>query len=138
MNLDFLNDRELLDHLRNYSTDPIMLRLVTIAETNFDLKESLMRLGFDEHLEIEGRDIASHISYLENEISYLTDDRDELEKEVYSLSTKTVISLIEELRTESASLNHENRRIRRDLETTNKQLADTKEKLKAWDYLRKS
>ena len=148
MNIDHLTDDELIRHLDNTSSDPLVRRLVDIFVKNDDMIfQQLVNAGMDKdgrfETDYEYKPVGEYIEYLRSELAYYQTEAEELEyklqdkkDEVKNLSARSIAEVIAELHsvikeTDQRARNNEQARQRaeeaRDL---------AREQLRAWNHLR--
>jgi uncharacterized protein with von Willebrand factor type A (vWA) domain len=151
MYLNQLSDKELLNHLDNVSSDPLILRLVNMVRTMHEgLIEDLVDAGMDLQTMSfqDGRD-GDHY-YAAHYIRHLIEERDHWREEHYvqqedaqdlreklkQRETLTVSKLIEELRNNALSAQSMQRMAQRDLEKAYEAREEMRKKLDMWDTMR--
>jgi hypothetical protein len=149
MYLDNLTDRELIDRVVKFSTDPIQLKLATIMERMpGNILDDLHDVGMDptwceftdeyggkRHTGDYIRHLRSEIDYFQNELQELQEKYQQSLRQVEDMKTRPVSELISELHRELSKRDSDFEVARR---TTEKAIADRdqmKDKLSMWAKL---
>ena len=136
MNLLHYSDSELLNYLDLYSTDPVIRRLLTIADRSEQFISELHNVGMDTDVYFENTfSPAEYIQHLENEIECYSRDLAQATNRVYQLETRTLMSFVEDVNQALKAANQKVTRISIDLRKAEEELKESQDKLKAWNLL---
>lgn len=136
MNLLHYSDSELLNYLDLYSTDPVIRRLLTIADRSEQFISELHNVGMDTDGYFESTfSPAEYIQHLENEIECYSRDLAQATNRVYQLETRTLMSFVEDVNQALKAANQKVTRISMDLIKAEEELKESQDKLKAWNLL---
>ena len=136
MNLLHYSDSELLNYLDLYSTDPVIRRLLTIADRSEQCISELHNVGMDTDGYFENTfSPAEYIQHLENEIECYSRDLAQATNRVYQLETRTLMSFVEDVNQALKAANQKVTRISMDLIKAEEELKESQDKLKAWNLL---
>lgn len=136
MNLLHYSDSELLNYLDLYSTDPVIRRLLTIADRSEQFISELHNVGMDTDVYFENTfSPAEYIQHLENEIECYSRDLAQATNRVYQLETRTLMSFVEDVNQALKAANQKVTRISIDLRKAEEELKESQDKLKAWNLV---
>lgn len=148
MNTSHLRDDELIRHLDNTSTDPLIRRLVDIFTKNDDMIfQQLLKVGMDRdglfETDYEYKPVGEYIEHLRSELAYYQTEAEELqykledEKDrVKQLSARSIATVMEELKKEIKNLDWKVSVSNEDRMKAVKERDLAKEQLRAWNHLR--
>lgn len=141
MNLLSLSEREMLDYLATFSTDPVIQRLVGMIdytkEEYKNLVDNLVDAGMDEDfLVFHGMTSpGSYIKDLEYQIEDLEREKNSLEEEIDELKTKTVVDFIAEVKQEQLELKQQMHIVKTDNGVLQRRAEDLQAKLDMWTVM---
>ena len=143
MNLDSLSERELVNYLAMYSTDPVIQRLIGMIEYTREeytnLVDNLVDAGMDrDFLVFHGMTSpGSYIKELEMQVDELERDVDSLHEDLDELKTKTVLEFLGEVKLELKTMRQLHATDTEKIRGLEKELEKTQEKLRVWNVMNK-
>lgn len=138
MNLDALSERELVNYLLMYNTDPVVQRLLSVIEcrqTDYDdLVDELVSVGMDRHyLVFDHNDSpGEYISNLVRNVEGLEQENSQLQEEVDELKTKTVLDFLGEVKRELKLAREQQYEAAQRTKKLQEELDQAKSKLDTW------
>lgn len=143
MNLTYLTDKELINHVIKFDDDPVRVRLATANERiSGAIWDDLVDCGMDEtYCTFESEwggsmHTGQYINHLREEIDLRDDELRQLRGELDDLKARTVADLIAELNQEITSQKYLAQQAKEAKYKAEKEAEDAKEKLKMWNHLR--
>lgn len=143
MNLDSLSERELVNYLAMYSTDPAVHRLIGMIEYTreeyTDLVDNLVEAGMDrDYLVFHGlTSPGSYIKELEFQVDELERDVERLNEDLEELKTKTVLEFLSEVKQELKIMRQRQSTDTNTIRSLEHELKATQEKLQVWNVMNK-
>ena len=143
MNLNYLSDNELIDHVIKHDSDLVRVRLAThMQRVAGAIIDDLERAGMDptycnfrsivnENKYLPG----DYISHLENEIEYLNQQREQDAKEIHELQARTIMDLIAELKQDITTAERNAERAHKERRDAQSREEDMKNKLDMWTIM---
>lgn len=148
MNLNFLTDDELIRHLDNTSTDPLVRRLVDIFFKNDDMIfQQLVDAGMDRdgrfETDYEYKPVGEYIEHLRSELAYYQTEAEELEyklqdekERVKQLSARSIAEIMSDLKEQIRSVDNKAAQAERERQRAVEDRELAREQLRAWNHLR--
>jgi vacuolar-type H+-ATPase subunit I/STV1 len=143
MMLTNLTDKELINHVIKFDTDPVRIRLATANErTTGAIWDDLVDAGMDETYCTftsewgSNMHVGRYIEHLREEINIRDDELHQLRQELEEQKARTIADLINELNQQITTQKHIAKEARQDLDKARAEAADAKEKLRMWNHLR--
>lgn len=141
--MNHLTDRELINHVIKFDTDPIRLRLATANERTVGaIWDDLVDVGIDEtyctFTSEWGSEmhVGRYIEHLREEISIRDNELHELRDELEERRALSIADLIEELRKEIRKEQYTAHEARKECNKAIEEADHAKEQLKMWNHLR--
>lgn len=143
MRIDHLTDKELINHVIKFDTDPVRIRLATANErTAGAIWDDLVDAGMDETYCTftsewgSNMHVGRYIEHLREELTIRDDELHHLREELEEQKARTIADLINELNQQITTEQYIAREARHELDKARHEAADAKEKLKMWNHLR--
>lgn len=143
MRIDHLTDKELINHVIKFDTDPVRIRLATANErTAGAIWDDLVDVGMDETYCTftsewgSNMHVGRYIQHLREEITIRDDELHQLREELEERKTLSIAGLIEELRQEIRKEQYIAHEAVKEHKKAEQAMLDAKEKLKMWNHLR--
>jgi hypothetical protein len=143
MRIDHLTDKELINHVIKFDTDPVRIRLATANErTAGAIWDDLVDAGMDETYCTftsewgSNMHVGRYIEHLREELTIRDDELHQLREELEEQKARTIADLINELNQQITTEQYIAREARHELDKARREAADAKEKLKMWNHLR--
>ena len=143
MNLNFLTDKELINHVIKFDNDPVRIRLATANERIVGaIWDDLVDCGIDETYCTFRSEwgsemhVGQYINHLREEIDIRDDELHQLRKELEELKARTVADLINELNQQITTQQFIAEDARKEKIQALQERDRAKEQLKMWNHLR--
>lgn len=145
MNTTHLSDNEILNHLAMFNTDPVVKRLIEMLQPYQTIVHDLTtQCGMTEYEPGDWRfdnyyEPWQYILHLEDE-QRLFDDRmlelqDEINELTHKLSTRTVVTMLQDIHNKIDSQDRELREYRERNRNLEDEIENTRNKMKVWKAL---
>jgi hypothetical protein len=141
--MNHLTDKELINHVIKFDTDPIRLRLATANErTAGAIWDDLVDVGMDETYCTftsewgSNMHVGRYIQHLREELEIRDDELHQLREELEEQKARTIADLINELNQQITTEQYIARESRADADKAREEAASAREQLKMWNHLR--
>ena len=143
MKLDHFTDKELINHVIKFDTDPVRIRLATANErTAGAIWDDLVDVGMDETYCTftsewgSNMHVGRYIEHLREELSIAHDELHQLREELDEQKARTIADLINELNQQITTEKYIAREAQHEANKAREDAAKAREQLKMWNHLR--
>jgi hypothetical protein len=141
--MNHLTDKELINHVIKFDTDPIRLRLATANErTSGAIWDDLVDAGMDETYCTftsewgSNMHVGRYIEHLREELTIRDDELINLRQELEEQKARTIADLINELNQQITTERYIAKEARNEANKAREEAASAREQLKMWNHLR--
>jgi len=143
MKIDHLTDKELINHVIKFDTDPVRIRLATANErTAGAIWDDLVDVGMDETYCTftsewgSNMHVGRYIQHLREELEIRDDELHQLREELEEQKARTIADLINELNQQITTEQYIAREARNEANKAKEDASKAREQLKMWNHLR--
>lgn len=143
MKIDHLTDKELINHVIKFDTDPVRIRLATANErTAGAIWDDLVDAGMDETYCTftsewgSNMHVGRYIDHLREELTIRDDELHQLREELEEQKARTIADLINELNQQITTEQYIAREARNEANKAKEDASKAREQLKMWNHLR--
>lgn len=143
MKLDYLTDKELINHVIKFDNDPVRIRLATANERiTGAIWEDLVDCGMDEtYCTFDSEwgsqmHVGQYIDHLREELTIRDDELRNLREELEEQKARTIADLINELNQQITTEKYIAREAQIEMNKAMEQAQKARDQLKMWNHLR--